>query len=266
MNSTRMWLPLAALLVTAGCGKDDVAAKPEPTVAPTSSALAAAKPATLEARKLVIDPTTSKVDLVMEAPVEKIRGRVYGAATGDLSVDFMDVSKTTGLVTVDISGLELFQTKADKDGKFGEETKSDAQNGHARTWLEISADTPADLRKQNGLVQFSIKSITVAGDKNVAAMKGPERKVKLKATGDFLLHGHKAEKTVDLDATFKFDGDKPVSVTVKTAEPFLVGLAEHDVKPRDAFGKLAQKTLETLSPKVTKDAKVSLEYTAKVAN
>ena len=264
MNPTRMWLPLAAVLVLAGCGKEEVAAKPEATIAPTSTALVAARPATLEARKLVVDPTTSKVDLVMEAPIEKIRGRVYGAATGDLQVDFMDVSKTTGLITVDISGLELFQTKADKAGKFGEETKSDAQNQHARTWLEISADTPADVRKQNSLVQFSIKSITVAGDKNVAAMKGAERRVKLKATGDFLLHGHKTEKTVDLDATFKFDGDKPVSVTVKTAEPFVVGLAEHEVKPRDAFGKLAQKTLEALSPKVTKDAKVSIEYTAKV--
>ena len=28
---------------------------------------------------------------------------------------------STGLVTVDISGIELFQAKADKDGKFGEE-------------------------------------------------------------------------------------------------------------------------------------------------
>lgn len=267
MNPTRMWLPFAALLVasTAGC-KEDAAAKPDPTVAPSSTALAPAKPATMEARKLTIDPASSKVELVMEAPQEKIRGRVNGAATGDLQVDFMDVSKTTGLVTVDISGLELYQAKADKDGKFGEETKSEKQNEHARTWLEISPDAPADVRKQNSMVQFSIKSITVDGDKDVAAMMGPERKVKLKATGDFLLHGHKTEKTVPLEAAFKFNGDKPMSVTVKTLEPFTVGLAEHEVKPRDAFGKFALKTLEALAPKVAKDVKVSIEYTAKVPN
>ena len=268
MNPTRLWLPVVALMLAsaAGCEKEDAAPKAPPTIAPASTALAPAKAPTLEAKKLVIDPASSKVEFVMDAPQEKIRGRANGAATGDLQVDFMDVSKTTGLVTVDISGLEIFQAKADKDGKFGEESKSDKQNEHARTWLEISPDAPADVRKQNSLVQFSIKSITVDGDKNVAAMKGAERRVKLKATGDFLLHGHKTEKTVTLDADFKFDGDRPVSVTVKTVDPFVVGLAEHEVKPRDAFGKFALKTLDALSPKVAKEARVSIEYTAKAPN
>ena len=175
----------------------------------------------------------------------------------------MDLTKSTGLITVDISGIEIFQTKADKDGKFGEENKVEAQNKHARTWLEISPDTPEDKRKENSRVQFSIKSIEVTGEKNLTKITGAERKVALKVTGDFLLHGHKTEKVAELEATFKFDGDKPVSVTVKSIKPFAVNLAEHDVKPRDAFGKLALKTLESLSPKVAKEAMVSLDLTAK---
>ncbi len=266
MFRTLQWLSAAALLLSAaGCSDND--AKPgAPVLAPTASALAPAKAPTMEAKKLTIDKASSKVDFAMDAPQEKIVGHVPGAATGDLQIDFMDVTKSTGLVTVDISGLEVFQAKADKDGKFGAETKVDAQNTHARTWLEISADAPEDKRKENSLVQFSIRSIEATGEKNVAKLTGAERQVPLKVSGDFLLHGHKAPKVLDVVATFKMDGDKPVSVTVKTVQPFLVGLAEHDVKPRDAFGKFALKTLDVLSTKVAKEAAVSLDVTAKAAN
>jgi hypothetical protein len=74
-----------------------------------------------------------------------------------------------------------------------------------------------------------------------------------------------SEKTAKLEAVFKYKGDKPESVTVKTIEPFGVNLEEHDVKPREAFGKLAKQTLEILAPKVAKEAMVSLEFSAKVA-
>ncbi|APR80362.1 Hypothetical protein A7982_05709 [Minicystis rosea] len=265
---TRIWIPLAALAITAaGCNDDKAQAeKPAATIAPTSTALTAAKPATASAQKLTVDKATSKVDFLMEAPQEKIHGLVHGATTGELSIDFTDVSKSTGLVTIDLGELVLKQAKVEKDGKIGEETKVDKQNEHARTWLEISPDTPADMRKQNGVVQFAIKSIEVTGPKDVSKMTGPERKVLLKATGDLLLHGHKSEKTADLEATFKYDGDKPVSVLVKTVKPIAVGLAEHDVKPRDAFGKLALKTLDALAPKVAKEAPITLEFTARAGN
>jgi hypothetical protein len=266
MNPSRIWLPSLALLIAVGAGcsdKETKAEKPAVTVAPTATALAPVKPATMEAKKLVVEKAGSTVDFMMEAPEEKIHGKVAGATTGEISVDFMDLSKTTGLLTVDISGMELYQTKAAKDGKFGEEAKVDKQNEHARTWLEISPDTPEEMRKKNAIVQYSIKSIEVTGEKDLSKMTGAARKVMLKATGDFLLHGHKTEKVVELEATFAFQGDKPVSVTVKTAKPFAVDLAEHDVKPRDAFGKLALKTLAALSPKVAKEALVTLQYTAK---
>jgi hypothetical protein len=268
MTSTKKWLTAAAMVLgTAGAGCEGAEAKPEKPVvlAPTATALVPAKAATLDAKKFAIDAASSKVDFVMDAPEEKIVGHVPGASTGTLQIDFMDVTKTTGLIQVDISGLTLFQAKPDKDGKLGPEKKSDAQNEHARTWLEISTDAPEAARKENSVVQFSIKSIEAKGEKNLTKLTGAERKVMLAATGDFLLHGHKSEKVAELEATFTFEGDKPVSVTIKSVKPFAVDLAEHDVKPRDAFGKLALKTLAKLSTKVAKDAMVSLDVTAKVA-
>jgi hypothetical protein len=242
--------------------------KPVVVVNSVSSALIPAKPAPMGAVKLIVDRAPSKVDFMMEAPKEKIHGKVADATSGELNVDPSDLTKSTGLLTIDISGLEIFQALSDdkdKDGKFSEEKKSDLQNKHARTWLEIADDAPAKERAENAKVQFSIKSIDVTGEKSLAKMTGPERKVTLMAKGDFLLHGHKAEKTAALDATFKFDGDKLVSVAVKSAKPITVDLAEFDVKPRDAFGRFAAKTLEALSPKVNKEALVSVDFSAKAS-
>lgn len=272
MNRKTTWLlgnpgrccALAAVALGAflGAGCDDKSTSTN--IAPTSTALTQEKPAATGAQKFTIDKASSKVDFMMEAPQEKIRGRVHGASQGELQVNLEDITKTTGLLTVDISGLEIYQTKADDSGKFGEETKSDLQNKHARTWLEISDDAPEDAKAKNSKVQFSIKSIEAAGEKNVLKMTGPERKVKFTAKGDFLLHQHKADKSAELEATFKFEGDKPVSVAVKSVKPFPVDLAEYEVKPRDAFGKFAQKSLEVLAPKVAKEAQVSVDFTAKL--
>jgi hypothetical protein len=250
------------LFAAVGC--DDKPAAPAVVVAPTATALAPAKPAAMGAVKLAIQKAPSKVDLMMEAPKEKIHGTANDATTGDLNVDPNDLTKSTGLITIDIGGLEIFQAvAADKDGKFAPETKSEAQNKHARTWLEISDDAPADKRAENSKVQFSIKSIDVAGEKSLAKMTGAERKVMLTAKGEFLLHGHKADKTVELVATFKVEGEKIVSVSVATVKPIPVDLAEFDVKPRDAFGRFASKTLDVLAPKVNKEALVSINFTAK---
>ncbi len=254
----------AALVGASGC--DDKPAGPAVVIAPTATALAPVKPAAMGAVKLAIQKAPSKTDFMMEAPKEHIHGKVADSTTGELNVDPNDLTKSTGLITIDISGLEILQAvAAGADGKFPEETKSEQQNKHARTWLEISDDAPADKRAENAKVQFSIKSIEVAGEKSLAKMTGAERKVMLTAKGDFLLHGHKTEKTAQLEATFKVDGEKIVSVAVKSVKPIAVDLAEFDVKPRDAFGRFAAKGLDVLAPKVNKEAMVSVEFTAKAA-
>jgi hypothetical protein len=260
MKRARLVAPLSLVLATlalAGC--ED---KPSANLAPTASALAPAKPAAVGAQAFAIDKGTSKVDFMMEAPQEKIRGRVTGGTEGSINVDPTDLTKTNGAIVVDLTGLEVFQTVV-KDDKPAEETKNDAQNKHARTWLEISDDAPEADRKKNARVEFSILKIEKASANDVTKLTGADRKVTLTAQGEFLLHGHKAPKTVELEATFHFDGDKPTSVAIKTTKPFGVDLAEHDVKPREAFGKLAAKTLDLLAPKVAKEAQVSVDLTAK---
>ena len=253
----------AALLVVAfvaGC--DD---KPSQPLAPTATALQTAEPAAVGAVRFVIDKASSKADFVMDAPKEKIRGRVPGAMTGEATVDLSDLSKMTLNVDVDISGLELFQRVMGDDGKLEEETKSDLQNEHAREWLEIGESAPDDARKKNSRAQFVARKVDKVSAKDVTKLSGMQRKITGTVTGDFLLHGHKTEQTVDVEVTFSFDGDAPKSVEVRTTQPFRVDLAKHDVRPRTTFGKLAQKSLEQLAPKVAKEAEVSVAFTANLA-
>lgn len=249
----------ALVLGLTGC--DD---KPAAALAPTATALASARPAAVGTRKLTIDKASSRIELLMEAPVEKIRGKVVGATEGELDVDLTDLTKTSGKLTVDISGIELFQRVANDKGELGEEKKNDLQNKHARDWLEIGEDAPADKKAANAQVAFLVSKVENVSAKDVTRLTGAERKVTMTATGEFLLHGRKSTKSAEIEAVFTFEGDKAVSVHVTTVKPFPAGLEEHDVRPRKGFGVLAEKGLEALGQKVAKEAQVTLDFTAKL--
>lgn len=61
----------------------------------------------------------------------------------------------------------------------------------------------------------------------------------------------------------QFAGERPELVEVRTLEPLTIGLEEFDVRPREAFGKLAQKTLSALGSKVAVAAPVQVEFRAR---
>jgi len=214
---------------------------------------------------LAVDGTSGNLGFDMEAPIEKIRGKVPASAlSGEIWLDPTDLAKSRGLVRVDLRELELFQRTAPEEGQeFGEEIKNDTQNEHARVWLEISPDTPADELAKNAIIEFALSRVSDASAADLSKVPGPERKVTFTASGEFLLHQRKAEKSVKLEATFRYDGDVLREVHVKSVEPLAIGLDEYDVRPRTAFSQLAAKTLEQMSPKVAKEAEVSLEFIAR---
>jgi hypothetical protein len=117
------------------------------------------------------------------------------------------------------------------------------------------------VREANRFVEFSIRKIEDASASNVLALAGPERTLTATVVGDLRLHGRKKEQRAKIEVAFQLAGDKAESVKVRTIEPLTVGLEEYDVHPREAFGKLAQKTLSALGSKVAKAAPVQLELT-----
>lgn len=209
-----------------------------------------------------VNSEASQVNFLMDAELEKISGRAPKSTSGTVNVDLMDLSKTTGLVKIDLLQLSIFQKKRESsDKEFGAEVKSEKQNEHMRTWLQISEDGPKEQREANRYAEFKITK--VEPKTNVSAMKGNERKAEVLVTGTLRLHGRSSEHAFKADAIFEFQGDKAVGFRVVGKDPLRVGLEEHDVHPRSAFDVLADKTLETLGSKVAKVAEVSLEIVAR---
>lgn len=258
---------VALALGAAAC--DDAASS---NVAPSATTLEDAKPKSKGATELRVGTSGSKVDFMMDAPNEKIRGRVHDATRGELQVDLTDITKTTGHLYVDLASLELYQRKKGDDGTFGEESKSEMQNEHARNWLEIGPCDGVDdeavckaAKKKNENVELVITKVESSDAKDVTKLTGDRRTVRATVTGDFLLHQKKTTKSAKVEVTFVMKGERVEALHVKTVEPFAIGLAEHDVRPRTAFGKLAAKTLDALvseDKKVAKDAEVTLDFTA----
>ena len=258
-------LPFVTLvaLTAAGCSKDE----PNPNAAPVSSSLAPAKPKTDAGKPYAIEAQDAKVSFMMDAPIEKIFGEADGSTSGELFVDPEDITRSTGLLKIDLDKLVIYQQKrADEKAEFGERTKSDLQNEHARNWLGIGKDVAEAERTKHRYIEFKISKIETAGAKNVAGLSGAERTMKLDVTGDFRLHERTVQKKAALEVTFVMEGDKVAKVRVKSAKPIPVSLEEHDVRPRDTLGAILQKTadeLATLGKKVSKDAMVSFDLHAK---
>jgi hypothetical protein len=254
-------LALATALSSA-CGPSE----PPPPLAEKAEKLEVKQPESPTAYMFDVVGDGAKVRFEMQAPLERQDGDVpTEAVSGQINLDLKDFTKSTGLVAVDISNLVIYQQlkKEETDAEYGTRETIPAQNEHMKAWLEIGPDTPPDQLEKNKLVQFSITEITEASVKAVMAMGGAERKVTFTAKGEFLLHQRKSPHEAKLEATIKFDGDKPTGIHIKTVAPLVVGLREHDVHPRTGFGQLADKSLENLAPKVGKDASITVDLMAK---
>jgi hypothetical protein len=220
----------------------------------TASALQSSAPLTAAAVELKVQKAGT-VNFIMEAPIEKIFGKVPESLSGNLFVDLTDLTKTTGNVAVDLSTLDLVQRKRpDEKSEYGEERREEEQNEHARQWLEIDEKVAEEARNNNKRIEFRITSIKEASKKDVSKETG-DVNVTVVAEGDFLLHQRVSKKSVELEVTITVEAGKPKSVKLKTKKPFAVSLPEHDVGPRDNVGKV----LTELAPKVGKDAMIELD-------
>jgi hypothetical protein len=193
---------------------------------------------------LVLDPAGSEVSFLLDAPRERQRATFSGAAlSGEASVVRGDAGSARGQVNVELAAIRMEQQRReDGSDAWGEWQPQEIMTRHARAWLEIDDDAPEDARRANAKATFVLASV---------ASGGTEQPVIL--SGNLVLHGRSSEQRIKAAVTFA-GADQLDSVRVETTEPFAVGLAAHDIRPREAFGKLAQKTLEML---VDEDGKLA---------
>jgi hypothetical protein len=154
---------------------------------------------------------------------------------------------------------------------------NEKQTTHARTWLEVGdgADGKLDekVKEANRYAVYAIRSISNASASDVTKVTptkdgGDEvRTVSLTTKGELLVHGHKVEREGEVEVGFRYepgaDADKPKAITIKSKKPLRVVLAEHDVKPRDAAGKIAKGSFHLLGTKVADNADITMDLHAK---
>lgn len=248
---------LVAALTLVACSKSE-----PPAPAPAASSLAPSKAEPSSAAKTYVVDPAGRATVDMPAPKEHIKAEATAFA-GELQVDPADLTKTRGEVKVDLTSLS---TKT-----FGD-ARDATQTAHARTWLEVAdaekEKLPDALKAQHRFATFAIRSLTTATPKLAdvpATTEGADevRTVDAVAKGELLLHGHKVEREVPLRVELRGKpGAPPDAIVVRTASPFTIVLAEHDVKPRDDLGKLAKGAFNLLGTKVAEEAKVTLEVRA----
>ncbi len=258
MVSLRVCSALAAVVVpmVSACDKESETA-PAPAVA-ASAVVAPKPPEGPKVIKLTIDPA-SKTAIDMPAPNEHIKAETTAAA-GKLTIDPTDLTRTRGIVRVDLTTL--------RTTTFGNAEKDDLQTEHAHNWLEAGKLVTPAVKETNRWAIFTIKEVAGVGEADLSkvAVASDTRTVEATVKGDFFLHGHEAPKEVPVEVVFHYPAGQamtamPDRVDVHTKSPLHVTLKEHDVKPRDNLGKLAQATLQLVS-KVAETADVTLDIHA----
>ena len=262
---TRFAMGIAALaLLAVGC--DD---KKNTSLAPAASSLAPSSPPPPGAMvvKFTIDEA-SKTSIDMPAPKEHIKANTKGGS-GTLDVDLGHLENSRGEVKMDLSTLTTTT--------FDDPKQDKSQTTHAKTWLEVADGEDGKLddavKAANRYAVYAIRAIenpTASDITKVIATKedGDDvRAVTMRAKGELLIHGHKVDREAEIEAKFHYpaggDAKKPMWVAIKSKTPLHVVLAEHDVKPRDGFGKLAKQSFNLLGTKVADSADITLDLRAK---
>lgn len=255
----------ALAIASVGCDKKDGQTK----LAPTASSLApSTPPPSSHTVKFAVD-AKGLASIDMPAPNEHIKATA-DVASGTLDIDLTKIESSRGEVKMDLTTLT---TKT-----FPEEKRNQAQTGHARTWLEVAdgedGKLPEELKAKNRWAVFAIRAVENPSASDVTKVaprnEGGDdvRAVTMRVKGELLIHGHKVDREAELAVDFHWASgadpakDKPKALVAKTKTPLRVILAEHDVKPRDGFGKIAKKSFDLLGTKVADTADITLELRA----
>lgn len=255
---------VAFAVLAFGAGCDDK--KTAPTAPAASSLAPSTASPSAKTMKFTIDPK-SATTIDMPAPREHIKAGT-DAATGTLEIDVTNLASTRGEVKADLTTLS---TKT-----FDEAEKNKTQTVHARTWLEVADGEEGkladDVKATNRYATYAIRSVDNLSATDLTKVPPTKdgadevRTVTATTKGELLIHGHKVDREAEVEVTFRYapgaPADKPRALAIKTRKPLRVTLAEHDVKPRDGFGKIAKGAFNLLGTKVADIADISLDLRA----
>ncbi len=246
----------AIAVFLAACGPASV----RPPPAPPPIQVAPAPPPSEPSEPIV---NANRIDFVLRAPIEQQRGELVGAIDGAIYLEPEDLTKAYGRFAIDLARLDLRRRRVGEDGSLEPEQRNETQNEHARQWLEIADGTPPELREKNRRAELVFHAASLPEGPPPA--EGNPRRVPVAIDAELLLHGHKSALRLDLALELFFVDGHLHGIHARSRSPAAVSLAEHGIAPRDAAGKLIDKALEALAPKVAAAAEVSIDLTFVVA-
>lgn len=192
---------------------------------------------------------------LIDAPLEKIKGRST-RYRGSLTLDPKDLEATRGQIDLDLGEL--------KTETFDDAGKNAKQTDHARNWLGLGGDVEEKTRAEHRWARFTITAVSSVSAARIedAAEASGRREVKVTAAGDLWVHGVSAPKTVELSISFEGPAGAPLRLRVATAEPLVVSLKQHDIKPRDLAGRFLEGALEQVGKKIDDRVQITLDVSA----
>lgn len=206
----------------------------------------------------VVD-AVGKATVTIEAPLEKFKGQTP-ALIGYLRLNPRRLDLATGTV-----GANLVELSSHT---FGVADKDSTQTAHVHNWLEIGADVKSKrpleferFREAYYRIEH-VEWVEPAADLTTVPERDGARTVTLKVIGSFWLHGRRATKVGTLRVKFKGPAEAPTELSFESKSPMYVSLAAHDVKPRDAAGKILAGALQAVGRKMDDEAGITIEGTA----
>jgi len=192
-------------------------------------------PFSVNAREFKVQ--SGHIDFVMDAPLEKIRGKT-DAISGYVMVDESNFKTLTGSITIDLSKIVTYT--------FANDEKNKTQNEHLFNWFEIGEEVNSKLRKK-----YNTATLNIHGAKSV--QKKSQNVSVLNIEADLTLHGttKKVPLILSVERTDK-------GLMAKSVQPIIVGLQDYEIQPRDMAGRFLLKTLKLLDQRVAKEAQVSV--------
>jgi hypothetical protein len=210
----------------------------------------------------------SRTSLVMVAPRETFRG-VTTEAEGSIHLDAANLAASRATFRVDLATLS--------SESFSDPEKNEAQTRHARRWLELTAEGASSLDAvaihTRRFATFTVRAVPDVSARSLdeaAVEKSGEarvRVIRLSAKGELSIHGCQVERDAKVELRAYYEGSAPIDspswLEIRTVEPLRVVLSEHEIKPRDAFGKLVKSAGHLLGTRVAEDAEIHLELRAR---
>jgi hypothetical protein len=220
-----------------------------------------------------LDPS-NHVTFVLPGRQRRLEGQLPIAA-GRFWVDALDLAATRAELTFDLAAIELWEPRSNRaPGGAGRSTLTE----QSLDWLQLSLERDIRGRPELRYARFTLLAIGSSSSNDLDAAPtvrsgqpaGVARRVRLRASGELELHGHRLPQTVSLDARFEWardaePGEPPRRVVLETSEPLEIDFLAHGVVPRDSRGEQLADGLAELRRLHWKPLQVRAHWLAELA-